>query len=130
MCGITGIFSHELVKTEVIKKMTDALIHRGPDTDGYYCSRNVALGHRRLSIIDLDARSNQPFYSQNGRYVMVYNGEIYNFKKIAIALTAAGVALRTTSDTEVLMEAFVLWGTGFIHKLQGMFAFAIYDIQE
>jgi len=110
--------------------MTDALVHRGPDASGYFSSSRVALGHRRLSIIDLDARSNQPFYSQNGRYVIVYNGEIFNYKKIAYDLVSTGIMLRTTSDTEVLIEAFVLWGTGFVHKLQGMFVFAIYDTQE
>ncbi len=130
MCGITGFFSNVLPPAEVIKNMTDALAHRGPDANGYYQSNNVALGHRRLSIIDLDVRSNQPFSSQDGRYVIVYNGEIYNYRIIAKELVNAGVILRTTSDTEVLIEAFALWGMGFVHKLQGMFAFAIYDINK
>ncbi len=130
MCGIAGIFSHDRPEQEVIKNMTDVLAHRGPDANGYYFSDTVALGHRRLSIIDLDPRSNQPFYSQNGRYVIVFNGEIYNYEKIASDLTNEGISLRTSSDTEVLLEAIVLWGLGFVQKLQGMFAFAIYDLKE
>jgi asparagine synthase (glutamine-hydrolysing) len=130
MCGITGIFSPETSHLSAIEGMTDALVHRGPDAHGYYRGNRVALGHRRLSIIDLDARSNQPFFSQDGRYVMVYNGEIFNYKKVAEELVATGVVLLTTSDTEVLLEAFALWGTGFIHKMQGMFALAIYDTKE
>src|SRR5258706_6506033 len=130
MCGIAGIFSKEIASPGVIESMTNALIHRGPDAHGYYRNKHVALGHRRLSIIDLDARSNQPFYSQNGRYVMVFNGEIFNFQRIAKDLAEAGIVLRTTSDTEVVMEAFALWGLGFVHKLTGMFALAIYDTQQ
>jgi asparagine synthase (glutamine-hydrolysing) len=127
MCGIAGIFSKEITQREVIESMADALAHRGPDAQGYYQNNHLALGHRRLSIIDLDARSNQPFFSQDGRYVMVYNGEIYNFQTVAKDLAGAGIVLRTTSDTEVVIEAFALWGPGFVHKLDGMFAFAIYD---
>src|SRR6185369_3179623 len=117
MCGIAGFFSKEIAQREVIESMTDALVHRGPDAHGYYQNNHLALGHRRLSIIDLDARSNQPFFSQDGRYVMVYNGEIYNFKTVAKDLVDAGIVLRTTSDTEVVIEAFALWGAGFVHKL-------------
>ncbi len=130
MCGITGTFSQGAEQPEVIENMTDAVAHRGPDAKGYFHGNHVALGHRRLSIIDLDPRSNQPFFSRDSRYVVVYNGEIYNFKKIAKELIDSGVSLRTTSDTEVLIEAFGLWGAGFVHKLQGMFAFAIYDKRE
>lgn len=130
MCGIAGIFSREITQPEVIERMTNMLVHRGPDAQGYYRNNHAALGHRRLSIIDLDARSNQPFFSQEGRYVVVYNGEIFNFKKVAKDLIEAGIVLRTTSDTEVLIEAFSLWGSGFVHKLDGMFAFAIYDTKQ
>jgi asparagine synthase (glutamine-hydrolysing) len=130
MCGITGIFSMERQGPNVLENMTDALAHRGPDAHGYFCKDSISLGHRRLSIIDLDARANQPFLSQDGRYVIVFNGEIYNFKKIASDLSEAGITLRTTSDTEVVIEAFALWGTGFVHKLQGMFAFVIYDLVD
>jgi asparagine synthase (glutamine-hydrolysing) len=127
MCGLTGIFSRQEVLATEIAEITDAIAHRGPDANGYFIQDHVALGHRRLSIIDLDSRSDQPFHSQNGQYVIVFNGEIYNYKIIAAQLQDAGITLRTTSDTEVLVEAFALWGTGFVHKLNGMFSFAIYD---
>src|SRR5258708_3365165 len=127
MCGIAGIVSLKSPSQSDIVAMTKALAHRGPDAEGYFIKDKVALGHRRLSIIDLDPRSNQPFYSQNGRYVIVYNGEIFNFKKIAEDISAQGVILKTTSDTEVMIEAFALWGPGFVHRLNGMFAFVIYD---
>lgn len=130
MCGIAGIVSRNQPQQETIHAMTSALAHRGPDADGYYLQGPVALGHRRLSIIDLDSRSNQPFFSQNKRYVIVYNGEIYNFKTVAAELQAEGFQQRTSSDTEILLEAFVRWGPEFIHKLNGIFAFAIYDIAE
>lgn len=129
MCGIAGIFSKIPPSLEEISNITDTLVHRGPDAHGYYVNGQVALGHRRLSIIDLDARANQPFSSQNGRFTMVFNGEIYNYKSLATELAQLGVTLRTTSDTEVLIESFALWGTGFVHKLNGMFAFVIYDVQ-
>jgi asparagine synthase (glutamine-hydrolysing) len=130
MCGIAGIFSKSSPRREDILTMADSLKHRGPDASGYYVDEIVALGHRRLSILDLDARSHQPFFSQNKRYVIVFNGEIFNFKQIAVELRNEGVTLHTTSDTEVLLEAFLVWGVGFVHKLNGMFAFAIYDIEE
>ena len=128
MCGIAGIFAKQSPSPEEISLITKSIAHRGPDAQGYYVHSRVALGHRRLSIIDLEARANQPLYSHNGRYVIVFNGEIYNYRDIARELTQLGIELRTTSDTEVLIESFALWGTGFVHKLKGMFAFAIYDI--
>jgi asparagine synthase (glutamine-hydrolysing) len=128
MCGIAGIFSKTQPSQNEISAMTNAIAHRGPDADGYYVNNQVALGHRRLAVIDLDARANQPYYSQNRRYVIIFNGEIYNYRALAVELTNAGVELRTTSDTEVLVESFSLWGVGFVHQLQGMFAFAIHDI--
>lgn len=131
MCGIAGIFSKNEIAPGTLELMTDALAHRGPDANGYFYEKRVALGHRRLSVIDLDARSNQPFFSNHSKYVIVFNGEIYNYKKIASRLLEAGVSLRTTSDTEVVIEAFALWGPGFVHELEGMFAFVIYDtLQE
>ena len=130
MCGIAGIVSSKESDKQIIRNMTTALAHRGPDASGYYDSHRVQLGHRRLSIIDLDARANQPFQSQSGRHVMVYNGEIYNFKSIAARLQQEGVSLRTTSDTEIIIEAFERWGVGCVHLFAGMFAIAIYDTQE
>jgi asparagine synthase (glutamine-hydrolysing) len=130
MCGIAGVLSRSAVSREDIESMTQVLAHRGPDAHGYYMRDGVALGHRRLSIIDLDARANQPFHSRNGRFVIVFNGEIYNYQSLAAELVSVGVSLRTTSDTEVLVEAFGVWGTGFVQKLRGMFALAIYDNLE
>jgi asparagine synthase (glutamine-hydrolysing) len=130
MCGITGIITKTEISDSEIEMMTEIIRHRGPDALGYFKSGKVAFGHRRLSIIDLDARSNQPFFSKDRRYIMVYNGEIFNFKKVADELTKQGIALRTTSDTEVVIEAFALWGPGFIQRLNGMFAFVIYDTLE
>lgn len=102
------------------------MAHRGPDADGHFVEGPVALGHRRLSILDLSTAANQPMYSHNGRYVTVFNGEVYNFQEIAAEL---GIKTQTTSDTEVILEAFVLLGEDFVQKLNGMFAIAIYDKQ-
>ena len=129
MCGITGFISKNLKKTDLVK-MTNALSHRGPDTSGYFFEqqKGVALGHRRLSILDLSGAANQPMTSHCGRYIMVYNGEIYNFKKIANTLKKTN--WKTSSDSEVILEAFVTWGIDFLHQLNGMFAIAIYDKNE
>ena len=128
MCGFTGFitFAEQFTRDD-LSAMTTCLAHRGPDADGFYFDGVCGLGHRRLSILDLSEAANQPFYSANGRYVIVYNGEVYNFQEIALQLD---VALKTTSDTEVILEAFVKWGPDFVHRLNGMFAIAIYDIQE
>jgi asparagine synthase (glutamine-hydrolysing) len=127
MCGISGFFSSSPLSKALLERMTSKLSHRGPDAEGYFFDELAGLGHRRLSIIDLSESANQPMVSANGRFVIVFNGEIYNFREIAGSLD---VKLRTGSDTEVLIEAFSRWGTGFVHKLKGMFALAIYDIQE
>ncbi len=127
MCGIAGFFSpSKKVSRTHLSSMTDAISHRGPDASGYYfnADETVGFGHRRLSIIDLSTAANQPIYSQCGRYVIVFNGEIYNYREIAQDLK---VQLKTTSDTEVLVEAFAQWGEDFVHRLNGMFAFAIFD---
>ena len=130
MCGITGYYSISKKTGEAdLKRMTDRLAHRGPDAAGYYFNedRTIGLGHRRLSIIDLSEAANQPFYSQSGRYVTVFNGEVYNYQEIAAQLN---IKQRTTSDTEVIIEAFEKRGVEFVHLLNGMFAIAIYDMQE
>jgi asparagine synthase (glutamine-hydrolysing) len=125
MCGIAGYFQKvPRFNVEHIKRMTDAQKHRGPDAAGYFEHQSCGLGHRRLSILDLSDAANQPFYSQDGRYVIVYNGEVYNFNEIAEELQ---VKLRTTSDTEVILEAYMRWGTSFIQRMNGMFAIAIFD---
>ena len=106
--------------------MTTCLKHRGPDADGFFHNGHTGLGHRRLSIIDLSTGANQPMYSADGRYVIIFNGEVYNFQEIAQDLK---VSLKTHGDTEVILEAYAQWGPSFVNKLNGMFALAIYDIQ-
>ncbi len=130
MCGISGYISnHNKISKEDFIKATNAMNHRGPDAEGYYENEqhSLLLGHKRLSIIDLSPASNQPFFSNCGRYVMVYNGELYNFKEIKQQLQ---LQTRTTGDTEVILEAYIKIGTKSFELLNGMFAFIIYDIQE
>jgi asparagine synthase (glutamine-hydrolysing) len=132
MCGISGIISQKPIDPAHIKAITDALIHRGPDTQGVYINetRTTALGHTRLSIIDLRPESNQPFVSNNKRYIIVFNGEIYNFKKIREELIANhNCTFRTLSDTEVIVEAYSVWGESMVNRMQGMFAIALLDRQ-
>jgi len=109
--------------------MTARMSRRGPDAEGVWVSDGVALGHRRLAILDLDARANQPMVSADGRYTIVFNGEIYNFRELRRELEAHGVAFRTTSDTEVLLALFARDGARMLPRLRGMFAFAIWDTQ-
>lgn len=132
MCGITGFYSPDKLFTEAeLHAMTDVIAHRGPDASGYYTSELVSLGHRRLSIIDLSSNANQPMYSSDGRYVMVYNGEVYNYREIASELNHKfKTRFRTSSDSEVILEGFAHYGPQIVQKLNGMFAFAIYDIQK
>lgn len=112
--------------------MKQALLHRGPDADGSFIDGHVGLGHRRLSIIDLSSAANQPMHSHNGRYVMVYNGEVYNFKEIETEVRSkkSEVRMKTSSDSEVILEAFALFGPDFVNKLNGMFVIVIYDKEE
>jgi len=130
VCGITGIItsSEEAAKYfGAIKSATHALHHRGPDSHGSFADFNALLGHTRLSIIDTSKASDQPFYSSDGRYVIVYNGEIFNFKELRETLLQKGVAFETTGDTEVLLQLYMHEGEKFLNKLNGFFAFAIYD---
>lgn len=130
MCGIAGYYSAELASAHVdVRIMTQALAHRGPNAEGSYTDYNVSLGQRRLSIIDLSSSANQPMISPCGRYVMVYNGEIYNYKVLRQYLEQHFTAYkwRTQSDTEVVLAAFMYYGKEFVTHLKGMFAIAIYD---
>src|SRR4051812_11863552 len=130
MCGIAGYFSLSSRFTEQdLRAMTGTLSHRGPDAEGFFFNGNktIGLGHRRLSILDLSTSANQPMYSHSGRYATVFNGEIYNFKEIAAQL---GITARTTSDTEIILEAFSQKGVDFVHLLNGMFAIAIFDKEQ
>ena len=127
MCGIAGILGLEGLDDPkaVVRGMTDAMAHRGPDASGTWADDLVALGHRRLSIIDLSRAADQPFRSTDGRHVLVYNGEIYNFRELRAQLTDH--AFVTGSDTEVLLAAYRAWGPDMLTRLNGMFAFAVYD---
>lgn len=127
MCGITGITDKRLAKTELIEKMTRCISYRGPDDEGYFVDDSVALGMRRLAIIDL-SRGKQPISSTNDRYQIFFNGEIYNYKELKKELSE--YSFKTDSDTEVILAGFIKWGPEVASKLRGMFAFAIYDTQE
>ncbi|KKU49996.1 MAG: asparagine synthase (glutamine-hydrolyzing) [Candidatus Zambryskibacteria bacterium RIFCSPHIGHO2_12_FULL_48_10] len=127
MCGITGITDKNLAKKEFIEKMTTVIAHRGPDDDGFLVDEHVALGMRRLSIIDL-VHGEQPIATPDGRYKIFFNGEIYNYKELKKELN--NYQYKTESDTEVILAGFVKWGPEVLKKLRGMFAFCIYDTQE
>ena len=128
MCGICGYFSfNKPLAIDSLKKMTDVLKHRGPDATGHFSENAVALGHTRLSIIDLSANANQPMLSHNQRYVIAFNGEVYNYNEIAQQF---GIEQHTHSDTEVVLETLVAQGIEAIHRFNGMFAIAIYDRHE
>jgi asparagine synthase (glutamine-hydrolysing) len=138
MCGITGFWnpspSAEADELSAIaKRMSDTLDHRGPDDAGIWvdASAGIGLGHRRLSIVDLSPEGHQPMHSADGRYVIAFNGEIYNFPTLRSQLTQLGHAFRGTSDTEVMLAGFTQWGLmGAIDRFNGMFAFALWDRQE
>lgn len=129
MCGIAGLVDlrGREVRKEAIKSMTDAIKHRGPDGEGQWVHENVGIGHRRLAIIDLSDAASQPMISRDGRYVLTYNGEIYNYKEIRKELEEFGIKFYSQSDSEVLMNAIVFWKEKALVKFNGMFAFAIYD---
>jgi asparagine synthase (glutamine-hydrolysing) len=132
MCGINGIFhfNQKPIDENQLVKMRDALQHRGPDDAGIYIEKNLGLGHRRLSIIDTSAAGHQPFISENGRYAMVFNGEIYNYKSFYTEIKNKGIALKSGTDTEVLLQLFQMYGIEMLPRLNGMFAFAIWDNHE
>ena len=129
MCGITGFISKEKNKKKIIKKMTDRIKHRGPDGEGYYIDDEIALGHRRLSIIDLEAGA-QPIYNEDKNKVIVFNGEIYNYVELRDELKKKKHKFTTSCDTEVLIHGYEEWGVDLPQKLRGMFAFAIWDKQN
>jgi asparagine synthase (glutamine-hydrolysing) len=129
MCGIAGIFhcgTAKPVDPARVVAMCDAIAHRGPDGQGVWDAPGVALGHRRLSIIDL-AGSPQPMHAADGRAVIVFNGEIYNYKELRRELAEMGAEFRTDGDTEVILAAWQRWGVDCLPRLHGMFAFALYD---
>ncbi|MBU4287461.1 MAG: asparagine synthase (glutamine-hydrolyzing), partial [Proteobacteria bacterium] len=129
MCGIALIFNlnGEPVSPTLLRRMTDAIAHRGPDSEGFYMDSFVGMGHRRLSIIDLSPAGHQPMVTPDGQYAITYNGEVYNFQELRLKLESLGHAFRSRTDTEVVLHAYVQWGADCLNYLNGMFAFAIWD---
>lgn len=129
MCGIAGIFNIKgaPVSPEILRRMTDALIHRGPDGEGFYTDAFLGLGHRRLAIIDLSPAGHQPMIEENGQFSIVYNGEIYNFQELRSELEGLGHRFRSKTDTEVVLNSYIRWGDACVERFNGMFAFAIWN---
>src|SRR5687768_16660012 len=129
MCGISGFLHFDKdrpASAEVLKKMADVIVHRGPDDEGFYIKQNLALGHRRLSIIDLST-GRQPMFSDDKKIVLVFNGEIYNYIELREELILLGNKFTTTSDTEVVINAYKTWGLDCQKHFNGMWAFALWD---
>ncbi len=130
MCGITGIINNSDKRVEeLIHNMTDAIWYRGPDDSGYFIDENVALGHRRLSIIDLD-NGHQPMFNADKSIVVVFNGEIYNHSQLRSGLEKDGFIFKTRCDTEVIVNLYAKYGNSCVEKLNGMFAFCVYDLKQ
>jgi asparagine synthase (glutamine-hydrolysing) len=130
MCGITGCLGMEAggrPDPQFVRVAAERISHRGPDDEGFFSDGQIALGAKRLAIIELSAAGHQPMRSRDGRYCMVFNGEIYNYVELGDELRRAGVQLQTRSDSEVLLEAYARYGKDVMHRLRGMFAFAIWD---
>ena len=129
MCGICGIinFNNLPVSKEPILNMMRIMKHRGPDDEGVFFENNVGLGFVRLSIIDLTPAGHQPMLSDDGRFVLVFNGEIYNYLELREELQKAGVSFHTNTDSEVLLKAYIHWGESCFHRFNGMWACVIYD---
>ena len=127
MCGICGIYglSNTTESTSLVRKMNDSIAHRGPDDEGFYVDEKVALGHRRLSIIDLSSAGHQPMQDASHELELIYNGEIYNFHEVKLLLN--DYAFKTKTDTEVIIAAYERWGANCVNHFNGMFAFAIWD---
>ncbi|MCB4755544.1 MAG: asparagine synthase (glutamine-hydrolyzing) [Elusimicrobia bacterium] len=130
MCGISGIIDFkQAVDSKLVARMNSVLSHRGPDGEGLWADENAALGHRRLKILDLTDHAAQPMVSRDKNLIMIFNGEIYNFKDLRTQL-GESPSWRSTGDSEVLLRAFEKWGAACLSKLNGMFAFAIWNIKE
>lgn len=132
MCGIAGFINLNggPAETILLRRMTATIAHRGPDGEGFFTDGEVAIGHRRLSIIDLSAAGHQPMQTSDGRFVLSYNGEVYNFEELRIELEAAGYRFRSRTDSEVVLNAWAAWGTKSLDRLNGMFAFIVWDRRE
>jgi len=132
MCGICGAYNANGIQAQdqaIVHSMMDALSHRGPDGEGFWASKEVALGHRRLAIIDL-AGGYQPQFNETKDIGVICNGEIYNYRELRRELSAHGHQFRTSSDTEVLVHAYEQWGDECVHRFRGMFAFGIWDVRR
>lgn len=132
MCGIAGILhlNERPVSSTALENMADIIAHRGPDGSGYYIDRALGLAHRRLAIIDISPLGNQPMQTEDGNFVLCYNGEIYNFRELRMELQALGVGFKSQSDSEVVLKAWRQWGPECVSRFNGMFAFALWDKQE
>ena len=133
MCGITGIFAFTDAGRSTLAALpaaTDAIVSRGPDSQGHYVYDGVGLGFRRLAILDLSADGNQPMTDESGRYTIVFNGEIFNFKELRRKLLARGCRFHSQTDTEVILQLYITEGRGFLKKLNGFFGLAIYDKED
>jgi asparagine synthase (glutamine-hydrolysing) len=128
MCGVCGVINQDgkPVSAEEIKSINDLVTHRGPDDEGYFFGSNFALGHRRLSILDLSEAGHQPMHFQD-KYVLIFNGEIYNYIELRDELEQSGYEFRTQTDTEVILAAYDSWGAECLHKFNGMWALALFD---
>ena len=130
MCGIVGFLNSTLKNRELtIKEMADTISHRGPDAEGFFLDEKVALGHRRLSIIDIEG-GKQPFHDENDNFVLIYNGECYNFIELRGNLEKIGYSFNTNSDTEVVLKLYMEYKEKAFLKINGMFSLAIYDKKE
>ena len=133
MCGFVGFVKNSDTKNfdkSVILNMNRSLSHRGPDNENYFETENLSLGFSRLSIIDLNSRSNQPMKTRNSEFVIVFNGEIYNYLEIKKELKKFKINFYTNSDTEVILKSYVKWGIDFVNKLRGMFSIVIFDNKQ
>ena len=132
MCGIAGILHRgdTPVSEAPLRKMTNAVAHRGPDGEGHFVEGPLGLGHRRLAVIDLTPAGRQPMATPDGRFVIVYNGEVYNFRELRAELEALGHAFTSRSDSEVVLNAYAAWGEAALDRFNGMFAFAVWDRVE
>jgi asparagine synthase (glutamine-hydrolysing) len=132
MCGIVGVLHRDGAPASpvLLRRMMNAVAHRGPDGEGLYIDGSAGLGHRRLAIIDLSAAGHQPMATPDGRYVLSYNGEIYNFQELRTELEASGYRFRSRTDTEVVLYALAAWGKSAVPRFNGIFAFALWDRTE
>ena len=132
MCGIGGKwdFSGKEVLQDDLRRMNDLMVHRGPDGEGFFIDGSLGLCHRRLKILDLSDKAKGPMVDHSGRFVLTYNGECYNYKELRDVLQKNGITFRTSSDTEVVLEALGFWGVGALSKMNGMFALGLWDKKE